>query len=311
MELNAYRLCIQCNGIPLYHCSNCRQVGYCSLECRDKDAKVHQFLCEDWNKVQVRDRPNLVRALLFPQDHTRPCFIWVPCLKELQRHIEIPNTSWTDCAICELLRVRGEEPNVNHVVQRSIEIADHTTRKHPRPLRHRLSMRVREDLVQGGPVENHRLKLNRSLCAFTDGRMTMNWRGPAVFLAESLYQPEPRTDDLGRCVADTYMDITMHDLRDIHDWLLWYPPEDFCLLRRSSLRDSQLGPISSCDLPVNPGMAPHVPKPTNALPYYLPPPSNMILPVATEQSRSQDKIDNNKTVLTGADMPSSVYGLLF
>jgi hypothetical protein len=70
-------LCFACNKPGTQRCSGCHNARYCASECQKKDWTLHKLLCKSFANFGERPSPKHHRAILFPDDETKPKFIWI------------------------------------------------------------------------------------------------------------------------------------------------------------------------------------------------------------------------------------------
>ncbi|KAK3335954.1 hypothetical protein B0T19DRAFT_395756 [Cercophora scortea] len=78
------KVCASCGKTNFWElkCSKCRDIGYCSMACRDRDRDmIHDLLCgsfqHDLDQKRRNFRPDFRRVILFPQDSDTPRIVWL------------------------------------------------------------------------------------------------------------------------------------------------------------------------------------------------------------------------------------------
>jgi len=76
-------LCSMCSQSRTIICTVCNCSPYCSEDCRETDRPIHQRLCSSFRDFGVASAPlpGLRRAIVFPEDRTKPRFVWVGLAK--------------------------------------------------------------------------------------------------------------------------------------------------------------------------------------------------------------------------------------
>lgn len=71
--------CVICSQMPdiKHQCPNCNKAPYCSVECRQTDAPIHDMLCSSTQAFAVSPPEPSIRAIIFPSLESKPRFTFV------------------------------------------------------------------------------------------------------------------------------------------------------------------------------------------------------------------------------------------
>ncbi|KAK3694523.1 hypothetical protein B0T22DRAFT_477265 [Podospora appendiculata] len=77
------KVCASCGKTNFWElkCSQCRDIGYCSMGCRDRDRSIHNILCgsfqHELDQHRRNSKPDFHRVILFPENNDTPRIIWL------------------------------------------------------------------------------------------------------------------------------------------------------------------------------------------------------------------------------------------
>lgn len=181
-------ICAVCNKADPQVCARCGSIKYCSKECQVADWKTHKLLCAHLKEFSTAPVKGMRRAILFPADSAKPKFVWIATFWD-------PTFGQEICDVAYLLGDNNQAAGW-HVMQQN------DCRE--RFLQHGIHLVYRDAFKLDGSV------LNQSLVVAANGKPCYGWRGPIVAVAKKGNAKNP----------PYYDDITLHDFRDVVDYLV-------------------------------------------------------------------------------------------
>lgn len=185
-------ICPTCAEPATLTCAGCRDIKYCSVECRETDWPAHKLLCSTFKTVPDSERPSerMRRVIFFPPDSNKPVFVW----KEAIDHPGFQKPMMT--------------PEMGTVYPSSSAIEENTITEQVFERGFRIQISFDDEFLRNYTSENNAIK------TATSSLTQIEWRGP-VFAHCGYFDPNSATQDTIK-VTDMGMKEYSHVIAYLH-----------------------------------------------------------------------------------------------
>ncbi|KAJ4299601.1 hypothetical protein N0V90_004847 [Kalmusia sp. IMI 367209] len=149
--------CGACKADAKFLCIGCANTAYCSLECLEKNKRVHGLLCATFKDYQERPDKNYYRGIYFPEHDTKPQFVWL---------------EFDGSRLCMRMVDAVQEKYLGNNSFRSVYFDDDKDLQ--RQFKHQVEVHHHDNFLYNGS------DTNKSLAPLIGSTSAPGWRGPLL-----------------------------------------------------------------------------------------------------------------------------------